>query len=124
MLENLEVLKTNEVIPKMFEMKNGKYRFVTITACANDDETIDLFYSFDKDYQLITIKTTFPKDEPVKSISSIYLAAAFAENEIKELFGVRFEELVLDYGGHLMLAKGAPESPFGSGVIIERKGGK
>lgn len=122
MLENLEILPIEKVVPRILEFRNEKYRFVTITACTNKDGTIDLIYSFDKDLKLFNIKTTVPADSEVESISSVYLAGAFAENEIQELFGLHFKSLVVDYGGHFMLAKGAPQSPFGPGIIIERKG--
>lgn len=120
MLENLETLDSSKLISKVLEFRNRKYRFVTITAVTNSDLTVDLIYSFEKGNELYNLKITSPKGGTVESITEIYLAAAFAENEIIELFGLKFSDLVLDYGGHFMLEKGAPESPFGSGVIIER----
>lgn len=120
MLENLEIMEQTKIISKVLEFRNRKYRFVTITACTNSDLSVDLIYSFEKNNQLYNLKTTVEKAGTVESITEIYLAAAFAENEIIELYGIKFSDLVLDYGGHFMLAKGAPESPFGSGVIIER----
>ena len=45
------------------------------------------------------------------SISSIYFSAVIVENEIKDLFGVPVKGLVLDYGGKMMLAEGAPVAP-------------
>jgi NADH:ubiquinone oxidoreductase subunit C len=96
---------------------------VTRTCCNNADGTYDVFYSFDKDYALTNLKTTVREDEEVASISNIYLAAAFAENEIAELFGVKIAGLAIDYGGHFMLSDDAPDSPFGKGVILVQKGG-
>jgi Ni,Fe-hydrogenase III component G len=121
MIDNEEIVPIESVIPKTLEFKNRKFRFVTITACSNSDGTIDLIYSFDKDLELFNIKTTVEANSEVASISTIFLAAAFAENEIKELFGLKFSNLVVDYGGHFMLTQKAPSSPFGPGVIIERR---
>lgn len=123
MIDNLETVIDIGVAARVHELKDQGYRFVTMTACTNDDGTVDIFYSFDKNYELCTIKTTVEAGKTLSSISDIYLAAAFAENEISELFEVNFSDLVVDYGGHFILADGAPSSPFGAGVIIERKGG-
>lgn len=127
MIDNLEVLEPVAVHDRVHEIADEGYRYVTITSCSNDDGSFDLFYSFDKEYKLVTLKTTVGHDEPVESISNIYLAAAFAENEINELFGVNITGKAIDYGGHFILAQGAPESPFGKGVIIvdkNKEGGK
>jgi NADH:ubiquinone oxidoreductase subunit C len=105
------------------ELFDEGYRFVTITCCTNADDTFDLFYSFDIDYTLLTLKTTIKSDEVVASVSNIYLAAAFAENEIGELFGVKIKGKAIDYGGHFMLSEGAPNQPFGKGVILVNKEG-
>jgi ech hydrogenase subunit D len=124
MIENLELLPESGIIARAHTLKSAGYRFVTMTACTNADGTADIFYSFDRGLELITLKTTVDAAITVKSISDVYLAAAFVENEISELFGLKFSGLAIDYGGRFMLAEGAPDSPFGAGVIIERRGGK
>lgn len=123
MIKNLETLSPAVLHHHVHEFADDGYRYVTMTCCTNDDGTFDLFYSFDKDYSLVTLKTTLGPDEEMQSISNIYLAAAFAENEISELFGVKISGKQIDYGGHFILSEGAPASPFGSGIIIEKKGG-
>lgn len=123
MIENLEMLPDSGIGARAHELKDAGYRFVTMTACTNADETVDIFYSFDRDYELVTLKTTVKAGAVVHSLSDVYLAAAFVENEISELFEVSFSGMAVDYGGRFILAEGAPESPFGAGVIIERKGG-
>lgn len=123
MIENLETLPIESIRDRVHDLKTSGFRFVTMTCCTNSDETVDLIYSFDYDGKLVTLQTTVAAGSEVRSISDIYLAAAFVENEISELFEVKFSGLAVDYGGRFMLAEGAPDSPFGSGVIIERKGG-
>lgn len=123
MIDNIENVSTENIAAKVHELKDNGCRFVTMTACANSDGMIDIFYSFDKNLKLFTLKLTVESGTVICSISDIFIAAAFAENEIKELFDVDFSGLAVDYGGHFILADGAPESPFGAGVIIERKGG-
>jgi NADH:ubiquinone oxidoreductase subunit C len=123
MIDNLEILPVDGIRGRAHDLKVSGFRFVTMTACTNSDETVDIFYSFDYEYKLVTLKTTVPAGATVHSLSDVYLAAAFVENEISELFEVKFSDLAIDYGGRFMLAEGAPDSPFGAGVIIERKGG-
>lgn len=123
MIENLETLPDDGIIARAHELRVGGYRFVTMTACTNTDETVDIFYSFDCDYKLVTLKTTVKAGATIRSLSDVFLAAAFVENEIGELFQVAFSGLAIDYGGRFILAEGAPDSPFGAGVIIERKDG-
>lgn len=123
MIENLEILPEQGITARVRELHDSGYRFVTMTACTNSDGTVDIFYSFDRDLQLVTLKTTVDAGATVKSISDVYLCAAYVENEISELFDVKFSGLAVNFGGRFILAEGAPESPFGAGVIIERKGG-
>lgn len=123
MIENIETLTIEYIRERVHELKSSGFRFVTMTACTNPDETVDLIYAFDLKGKLVTLKTTVATGSEVKSVSDIYLAAAFVENEISELFGLKFSGLAVDYGGHFMLAEGAPNSPFGPNIIIERKGG-
>ncbi len=121
MLENLETMPAESIRARAEELKRGGFRFVTETACQNGEGTLDLFYSFDREGKLATLKATVSEGEHVRSLSDVYLAAAFVENEIGELFGLVFDGIAVDYGGHFILAQGAPETPFGSGVIIERR---
>ena len=123
MIDNLETLRPSDVLPRVRELAEKGYRYVTTTCCLNPDGGFDLFYSFDREYTLVTLTTTLPADEEIASISGVYLAGAFAENEISELFGVKISGKAIDYGGHFILSEGAPESPFGKGVILVRKDG-
>jgi ech hydrogenase subunit D len=123
MIENLEILHVDAILERAQELKFSGYRYVTMTSCINDDKTIDLYYSFDKDLKLVTLKTTVNEGEEVPSLSPVYICAAYVENEISEEFGVKFKNLLVDYKGRFFLAQGAPESPFGTGIIIERKDG-
>jgi ech hydrogenase subunit D len=124
MIDNLETLEIEGINARAHALKDSGYRFVTMTACTNADETVDIYYSFDCNYKLVTVKATVKAGSTVPSLSGVFLAAAFVENEIGELFEVSFSGLAIDYGGRFILAEGSPESPFGAGVIIERKGGK
>lgn len=121
MIDHLQTVTKETLEARAAELLGHGRRFVTVTCCNNRDGSFDLFYSFDRDLTLENLKLTVQKDETVPSISGVCLAAAFAENEIGELFGLKFSGLVLDYGGRFLLSEDAPQEPFGKGLIIERK---
>jgi ech hydrogenase subunit D len=122
-IENLETLEPKAVHHRVHELFDAGWRFVTMTSCVNKDGTFDIFYSFDLDYKLFTLKTTLSPDETLASVSNIYLCAAFAENEISELFGVKIADMAINYGGRFILSEGAGKAPFGKGVILVNKEG-
>lgn len=123
MLDNVETLEPAAVLPRVRELGDAGYRYVTVTCCTNPDGTFGLFYAFDREYKMLTLKTTLPPEEEIPSISGVYLAGAFAENEIGELFGVKITGKAIDYGGRFVLSEGSPRTPFGPGVILVKKDG-
>lgn len=124
MINNLEVLNAETIPNRVHELSDEGYRFVTMTCCSNKDGTFDIFYSFDKELKLANLKMTVPPNTGVQSISQTYLCAAFVENEISELFGIPFTGLAIDYGGKFILSEGAPDAPFGRGIVIVNKDGE
>ena len=111
------MLKINEEITK--EILMGKvsdllldgHRFVTMTAVDCDDY-FDVYYHFDKEYELHTLRLKVEKPGTVPSISKACFPALIVENEIQDLFGITFTDLVIDYEKHFLLAPDAPEKPF------------
>lgn len=87
------------------------YRFVTITGLEVGDGH-DLYYHFDKDYELLNLLVHLPKGSPLPSISHVCFAAVLVENELKDLFGIDVQNLPIDYKGRLLLAEAAPATPF------------
>lgn len=79
--------------------KSEGWRYVQ-TLAVNTEAGVDLIYSFMKDALLenLTIKAV-GKGDVVKSISGIYLASFVWENEIHDLFGVKFDGIAIDFGG-------------------------
>jgi len=123
MINNLEILEVSHVHHRIHELLDKGCRFVTMTCCNNKDGSFDIFYTLDFKLKIANIKTTVTKETAIPSISNIIIAAAFAENEIQELYGIKFEGLVLDYGGKFILSDDSPSHPFGGGIIIEKKDG-
>ena len=99
------------LLEKVASLPLRGYRFVTMTA-VDCGENLVIYYHFDKNFELYTLKLTLPKPGVVQSISGICFAALIVENEIQDLFGVTFENLALDFEHHFLLAQDAPVKPF------------
>lgn len=123
MIDNVKEITVQELLGEVQKLHYEGCRFVTITCVDNNNDTLDLLYHFDKDYKLTNLRLTIPKGATVPSISKILFCAVLVENEIKELFGVNIENLVVDYGGHLLLSDGAPDNPMlRQQITIVKKG--
>lgn len=122
MLKNVTEISVDSIIQQAHQMRDSGYRFVTMTCVENKDDTVDLYYHFDKDYQLMNLKVVVPKGAELPSISKISFAAAFVENEIQELFGLKFEGKAIDYGGRFILSDEELDNPMlNNQIIIEQK---
>ena len=87
------------------------YRFVTMTV-VDCSTHFDVFYHFDRDYELYTLYLKLEQGKALNSISKTYFAAVIVENEIQDLFGIEFADLALNYDKHFLLTKDAPAKPF------------
>ncbi len=125
MIENLSEITIAELLPEISKAKYQGYRFVTATSVDNGNDTIDVIYHFDKDYEMRNIRVTVNKGEEVPSISKIFFCAVLVENEMKELFGLNITGVAIDYGGHLLLSEEELGSPMlRQQITIEQRGGK
>ncbi|MGD9609479.1 MAG: NADH-quinone oxidoreductase subunit C [Desulfovibrionaceae bacterium] len=88
------------------------WRFATMTAVDTGEAGFDILYHFDKDLVLKHYRLSVAKDVVVPSISPIYFAALLVENEIEDQFGIKFADLVLDFGGSLYLEEEVRAMPF------------
>ncbi len=100
------------VVGACARMKAEGYRFVTMTCTAIDINSFEILYHFDKNLELSTLRLTTTKDSPVHSITAVYFAAFLVENEIQDLFGLRFPGLALDYNGTLYLDEEIKTAPL------------
>jgi len=103
-------VSTAELSAKIEQLKKDNYRIVQICAARIADR-LELSYSFDKDYQLVTLRLLLPlSGAQVQSVSGIYLSAFLYENEIHDLYGVSFPGLAIDFAGNLY--RTAVKTPF------------
>lgn len=82
-------------------MKVEGWRFIQ-THAVNTDDGVDLYYSFMKDGVTRNYRVAgVTKDQPVPTITDLFLAAFVFENEARELFGVDMRDIVIDFAGNL-----------------------
>lgn len=114
--QTIKPITSSELLSETLRLKNKGYRLVAISctsienkadkASENDpasegNPTMELSYSFDKDYDLLTLRILTDTEERISSISVIYPFAFLYENEIKELFGVRIKDISIDFNNTL-----------------------
>lgn len=121
MIEHVVSISVENVVGETAKMKVEGYRFVTLSCVEIDETTVDILYHFDKDFQLKHLRLTVLKDSPVPSISPVYFAAFLVENEIQDLFGIRFQGLAIDYDRTLYLEEEVKQTPFCKYVVIKTK---
>ena len=91
-------------------MKENGFRLVQIS-CTRLDDIFELNYSFDKDYDFTNIKFNITAEVELPSISFIYQPAFLYENEMHDLFGIKINNISIDYNGGLY--KMSVKTPFG-----------
>lgn len=86
------------------------YRLVQICATTGDS-TIEVTYSFDRDYAFTNMRVILQKDDTVlPSITGSFLAAFTYENELQDLFGIKVTDLAINYNGNFY--KMSIKTPF------------
>lgn len=93
-------LRLSELHREAAVRKVEGWRFIQ-THAVNTDDGIDLYYSFMKDGVIENLRVQGVKDEPVPSITDMFLAAFVFENEARELFGVNMQDIAIDFHGGL-----------------------
>jgi ech hydrogenase subunit D len=105
-------VSVDNLVGEAAKKKVEGYRFVTMSCSELDDATVDILYHFDKDLEMTHRRLTVARDILVPSISPVYFAAFLVENEIQDLFGVRFKGLAIDYERTLFLDEEVEDAPF------------
>ncbi len=123
MIDNLNETVLDELKNVISNLNYRKYRFVTCSCADNKDGTFDLFYHFDKENKLVTVKIKVTQDDEIPSITDLYFCAFLVENEIKELYGLNIVDIAIDYGGKMYMTADSPEAPmtYGANITIERR---
>ena len=85
-----------DILNKTRDMKNAGYRLVQMHALPD----LTLLYHFEMNEESLVLSFSAEGSEPVESISSVFSYAFMYENEVKDLFGVDFANMNLDFNGH------------------------
>jgi len=109
--QEIRNITLNELVSSVRDLASKGYRLVQMS-CTNFGENVQLNYSFDKDYEFINLRLDIPSDTQVQSISNIYWSAVMYENEIHDLFGLKFNGMAIDFKGNLYMT--SVKIPFGS----------
>lgn len=96
--QNFVPVELSHLLTEVKDLKAAGYRFAQACATVIDD-TIEIIYSFDKDHQLTNLRLTISPEDEVESITGDYWPAFIYENEMHDLFGIRFNHMALDYEG-------------------------
>jgi NADH:ubiquinone oxidoreductase 27 kD subunit len=92
-----------EVVPTAKRMLQDGWRLITQTITDRGDEGFDILFHYDKDLEEQDFRLIVARGTVLPSISGVYFAAMLIENENRDLFGVEYDGLVLDFNRTLYL---------------------
>lgn len=109
-LPNVTDVTRESLVDQVEKLLDEGFRFVTIS-CTSLPAHFDLVYHFDRSYHLEHLRLKLSPDQPLPSVSRICSPALVIENELKDLFGLRVDDLLVDFGGRFLLSESAPKAP-------------
>ena len=112
MIDQVISVTHETLVNETARMKVEGCRFVTMSCFMPDEATVQILYHFDKDLELGHLRLCVPLGVPIPSISGVYSSAFLVENEIQDLFGLRFQGITVDYGRTLYLDEEVRTPPF------------
>jgi ech hydrogenase subunit D len=121
MLENVVSVNPEALVGEIAKTKYEGYRFVTMTCVELNADTIEVIYHFDRDFMLKNIRMTAAKGVEIPSISHIFMAAFLVENEIQDMFHVKFNGLIIDFNRTLYFDDEAQTAPLCRYTVSQTK---
>ncbi|MCW4012621.1 MAG: FAD-dependent oxidoreductase [Candidatus Bathyarchaeota archaeon] len=103
-----ETVTTSGLLSKVKNLKAKDARFITITTNDLNEKEVELIYHFEDEKQVSSIRLLAEKGKPIQSITSLYVAAFIAENELQDLFNLSFEDLAVDFEGEMLKPASSP----------------
>ncbi len=110
-IDNVQVVTRDTLLEHVAALAERGYRFIT-TTCIDTGEQFEVYYHFDHHLQMHHLLVTIGKEESIPSITPVYFSAFVAENEMKDLFGLRVEGLNVDYQGRMLVSDELPAPPM------------
>ncbi|MCS6831364.1 MAG: NADH-quinone oxidoreductase subunit C [Armatimonadota bacterium] len=122
-IDNVQLVQQEQLLQHVAHFAAQGMRFITIT-CIDNGEQFEVYYHFDHDMKLNHLLLVIGKKEVLPSITPIYFCAFVAENEMKDLFGVRVDGLNVDYQGRMLVSDELPSPPMrkSSDSAVRRNG--
>ena len=121
MILNETPITMENLVAEVGAMKQAGYRFVTLSTVQLEDGSTDILYHFDKEMVLSHFRLNVPADTTIPSVSGVYFSAFLAENEVKDLAGLEFDGLVVDYNRTLYLDPSVETIPLANNLKIKDK---
>ena len=85
------------VVSTAQSMMDQGWRLIAQSVVDLGDAGFDIFYHYDKDLTEQHYRLTVPRGTTIPSISGVYFCALLVENENRDLFGLVYDGLVLDF---------------------------
>ncbi len=121
-IDNVQVVEKEHLRQRVEELAAQGMRFITAT-CIDNGERFDVYYHFDHNLELTHLLVTIDRDEALPSITPVYFCAFVAENEMKDLFGLRVDGLNVDYQGRMLVSEEVPAPPMRKSDTSARRNG-
>lgn len=101
-------IEKDKLTEKIQEMYDGGYGLSMISV--HYKGVLALIYSFEKNYELVNIRAEISADDEIESVCKLYPHSYVYENEVKELYGVKINNMDVDFKGNLY--RKAVKTPF------------
>ena len=97
--QDLREIDLGELIAEVQKMWDAGYRLVQIGATRTD--IFEVNYSFDRELKFVNFKINLADNsQAIPSVSGSYWNAFLYENELHDLFGLKIENINIDYRGN------------------------
>ena len=119
LVQDIESAEAGDLLSIVQDARAAGFRLCQICATLTGDAgSLEVLYTFEKDNILKNYKLIIEAKAPeLQSITVSYPYAFIYENELHDLFGIKFKNLSLDYGGKFYkISQETPWNPaFGKG---------
>jgi NADH:ubiquinone oxidoreductase subunit C len=105
------VVEKAELIEEVQKLASEKVRLGAAT-CLDEGDHFEVIYHFEKDLEMINLRTKVGKGESLPSISNVLLGAVLLENEMREMFGIDIVGMAIDFKNRMLLAKESQLTPL------------
>jgi ech hydrogenase subunit D len=86
-----------KLVSTVEKYKKDGYRVVQINCIQNAEGLVEVNYSFAKEFDFVNLRIITAPGSEVPSITGIYPGVFAYENEIKELWDIRVQGILIDF---------------------------